>query len=569
MGERGMPTALLRYALRDVFRNRRRTLSSILGVLLAITFIAGTFIAIDSSTRATLYALLDQSPADFSFSAQGANTSLLRDDILAVSGVTDVALYQTLPVWEVGTEDSPYVAGATVAAIDPDHLPSNLRDAKVQGSLALPRGTVGISDSLASTLSVGMGDVIFLNVTTYDYNGTRTYRLNLTVVALLDIPADPYAGPFPYQQPWAVVHLRDAGWVMDQLAIDDLYSQIQGEIGIDRDGLIDPYDLQGSIRNLARIERQVQAILLPYGGWVNSNLRWRLESYGSIIGIQRVMYLALSMPVLLLGLYLGAVGVDLGHAERRRELAVLRTRGAGRRQVVGLLLLDAALGGVLAAVAGLGGGILLSRLLLSVVNPYATGATPRYEDLILSADTVLAVGILSVLLMALVSFRSARRTASLAIVETLRYHAPGETRIEYRPTIDAVLVGLATTTYVGVWYTRTGSMDMFAFLIGAIFVLLVPFAPVFLIIGSTRLLTRLTGRIYELASIAFRPVAKNLHHVISKNLARNPRRASNIAVIIALGLAFGLFVFSFYGSQQAYQRRVLWDSIGADVSARF
>src|SRR3989304_7468405 len=46
--------ALLRYAIVDTLRSRRRTFSSIPGVLLSISFVAGTFIAIDSSPRATL-----------------------------------------------------------------------------------------------------------------------------------------------------------------------------------------------------------------------------------------------------------------------------------------------------------------------------------------------------------------------------------------------------------------------------------------------------------------------------------------------------------------------------------
>src|SRR3989442_5520614 len=58
---------LLPYAARDVLRNRRRSISSILGVLLAVTFVAGTFISIDSSARATLYASLARIPGGLSF----------------------------------------------------------------------------------------------------------------------------------------------------------------------------------------------------------------------------------------------------------------------------------------------------------------------------------------------------------------------------------------------------------------------------------------------------------------------------------------------------------------------
>jgi len=49
---------------------------------------------------------------------------------------------------------------------------------------------------------------------------------------------------------------------------------------------------------------------------------------------------------------------------------VFKTRGARRGQLVGLLLLEAVVAGLIAAVIGLVLGVGLSRLLLGVVNPY-------------------------------------------------------------------------------------------------------------------------------------------------------------------------------------------------------
>src|SRR2546426_900042 len=92
----------------------------------------------------------------------------------------------------------------------------------------------------------------------------------------------------------------------------------------------------------------------PYQGQVTIDYVGNaISNFATTITIQRIIYLALSTPVLLLGVYLGAIGVDLGHAERRRELAVLKTRGATPRQLVGLLLVEAALGGAIAAIVGL------------------------------------------------------------------------------------------------------------------------------------------------------------------------------------------------------------------------
>src|SRR5207244_10610874 len=171
-----------------------------------------------------------------------------------------------------------------------------------------------------------------------------------------------------------------------------------------------------------------------------------IASSATAITIQRIIYLALSTPVLLLGVYLGAIGVDLGHAERRRELAGLQARGATPRQLVGLLLVEAALGGAIAAIAGLVAGVGLSRLLLTFVSPFSTPTAPRYEVVVLTPSTIVTVTILAVIFMAITSVRSARRTARVPIVETLRYYAPGETRNQYRPRHSNHLVTVAIVT---------------------------------------------------------------------------------------------------------------------------
>ncbi|MFQ6013798.1 MAG: ABC transporter permease, partial [Thermoplasmata archaeon] len=234
---------------------------------------------------------------------------------------------------------------------------------------------------------------------------------------------------------------------------------------------------------------------------------------------------------------------------------------------MGLLLLEALIGGLVATFLGLLGGVLLSRFLLGLANPLVLGVAPRVEEVVLRPETVVVVFLFSLLFMGLVSYRSAKRTAKLPIVETLRHYAPGETKIEYRPTVDIVFVAIALVTFGVVLYSRIAPGGFFLSTFGIIFFLLTPVAPILLIIGATRLATRSTGRLYGAASRIVRPLAPNLHHVIGRNLARNPRRASNISVIIALGLGFGLFVLALFGSQIDFQERNLRALIGADIQA--
>jgi putative ABC transport system permease protein len=559
------------FAASDVLRNRRRTISSILGVLLAVTFVAGTFIAIDSSARATLDATLAGIQGDFRYFYNSPNSNLsyteLEAALLEVGGVVDASAYVNVPIQFIDNGTSRSNGGretyVTAYAIDPAHPPALTKDMTFTGSLDQPR-TIGLSREVADSLGVRMGGLVRVLA---PYNATFSWTANMTVGALLDRSTPSPYGCFPYPcfgPGVVVVHLRDKGWLYTQLHVGQIGTAFYGEIWIDRTRFVNPYDLEATTRNLLIIERRLNSIIFPFG-YVTNNIGPLLQDFQNRLGVQRVQYLLLSMPVLLLGIYLGVVGVDLSHAERRRELAVLKTRGARPRQLMGLLLLEAMVGGLIATVIGLALGVGLSRFLLGVVNPYDAKPAP-YEAFVLSTNTIFTVAILSVVLMASVAYRSAKRTAGLPIVETLRYYAPGETKIRYNPNVDIALISISVLVYVLVAWRRNAPSDLWTFLLGFIPFILLPFVPLLLIVGITRLATRSTGKVYDLFARAAKPFTKNLYYIIRRNLMRNPRRSANVAIIIALGLAFGVFSLTILATNQAHLEREIRMGTGADMA---
>ncbi|MGD9963188.1 MAG: FtsX-like permease family protein, partial [Thermoplasmata archaeon] len=59
---------------------------------------------------------------------------------------------------------------------------------------------------------------------------------------------------------------------------------------------------------------------------------------------------------------------------------------------------------------------------------------------------------------------------------------------------------------------------------------------------------------------------KELHYIVEKNIARNPKRASNIGIIVSLAVAFGLFVSITMESELAYVERTVLYEVGADLN---
>lgn len=550
-------------------RSRRRTVSSLIGILLAIAFISGTFIAIDSSARAMMEGFLRYVESDFTVIASTNDTSGLTGDLSAVPGVEAVAPFRHTTLEAGGRWGGLSLTSIPSLAIDPERPPNLLAMMQLLGNMTLSQGKAVVSGGVASLLRLEVGDGIYLQ-DSFRNETTSTAEprfVNLTVEGLL-IPSDPPWGPrFSVNAPppdFVAIHIDDAEWLQRQLT-GDYIPRITVEVFIDRGNILDPFDVEGSHQSLARLDRELDLVAAGYGGRAHDVVSAPFGNLGWANTLLRFLFLVISLPLVLLGLFLGAVGVDLGHAERRRELALVKTRGGSSRQLLSLLILESVLVGVLAAVIGLAAGLALSRLFLASVTAFAEGV-PRYEDFILSPTTIATTIGLSVLFTFALSYRSAKRTARQPLSETLRYYAPGETRIEYRPTADLVLVSLGAAAYTFA-FLGPAAGGFFLFLSGGLFFVLLPVAPALLILGLTRLLTRSTGRTYEWASRAFKSLARNMHHVISRNLARNPRRSSNVAIIIALGLAYSLFALSLFASQESWDDESLRAVVGADMSA--
>src|SRR2546426_3431912 len=430
-----------------------------IGVLLAVTFVSGTFIAIDSSTRATLDAFLANLPSDIDFEARAsANGTQLREAVEVIPGVARVAVIRFTGIGKIesGAVSSP--VNAQVLGVEPDRLPFAIEEITVlAGNFSLPRGKAALSEDLAARLNVSTGATVSLRLASFDPANRTDPRVNVTVAAVF---GGVRSEGGPVSTPLAVVHVEDAAWYEEQLGYAYAGNGLAGEVRIDRAQVLDPYNIDGSLGSVARLDRQINSALGLFGGHITSdNVPTALANFGNALVIQRIFYLGLSAPVLLLGIYLGAIGIDLSHAERRRELAVLKTRRASRVQTLGLLLLEAALGGVIAALIGLVAGVGLSRLLLVYVSLFSTAYAPQYELGVLSPATPATVAGLSVLFIAATRQPSARGAAGPPIVETLRYYAPGETHIRYRPSWDALLVTLAVLTYGMVLYSQANPGD--------------------------------------------------------------------------------------------------------------
>jgi len=229
-------------------------------------------------------------------------------------------------------------------------------------------------------------------------------------------------------------------------------------------------------------------------------------------------------------------------AQRTREFGLLRAMGASGKQVVGSVLIEATVMGVVASVAGFLAGVGLARLLLGVLP--SLGVPVPARSLVVLTRTVQAsavVGIGVTILAAIIPAIRAARTPPIAAIGDLR------TTSRLRSLVGRAIAGvLVTGAGIGIGaYGIYGPQPVeqavaIAFLGGfTIFIGLVVLGPL-----GARPLAAFIGRPL--------PTVFGVTGVLARgNAMRNPKRTTVTAAALVVGLALVTLVAIFGASLRA------------------
>jgi putative ABC transport system permease protein len=572
--------SVARYAIRSVIRNKRRTFAALIGTLLAVTLVAGENIAIDTTASSVLNEMLDNLNHDFighsSDIGEAVNGTNALSGVNGVEHVEPIVQLVNTEVSEWGYEGMDDVYYASVHAVRPT-ISSVAGKFGFVSDPSVPSGKIVLTEDFADEVGVGVGDNLTLRVRSFNMTGPEFYFLNLTVgnIVIMEESEDDSVGPiFSFERFNILLNFDDLEFIMNNLGIDDSVpfpGITEYYIWIDRSEVVKPGDPDKTQELLTRMHRQLTWAGAPYDITVQeSELIWVVQGFSTWLMVYRAVFLALALPAIVLGVYLSIIGSELGLGERRREIGIFKARGSTDRQIFGMLITEALIMGVIAGALGLLFGALTSNL-FSVLTPY--GLRQSFLEVTVTEFTIVLAIVIAVVLLLISTYRPAKRFSALPVTETLQKYSKEEAKVRYKPTRDILFIGLAIFNYVGLLYLRDftgGGSSMVAvmcFLL-PIVVVLTPFAPFFLVIGVTSFLTRFTTKIYGWTSRATKFFTKDLHDVVKRNIVRNPKRASSICVLIAMGLAFGIIVSSLSESQSAHLERTLHAQIGGDISVR-
>lgn len=591
-------------SINSIYRNKLRSIYAFLGIMLAISFIAGSMIAIDSSSSALMRSALGGVPVDFigdAYGGQSANITEQTIAIKAIEGVADITDVESLvsiePQANYGGGISPiniFSANNTTHvwsfppfaqwSYNPIFLSQNssriLSSHMINGSLP-SSGTVAVNEYVAAQLGVDVGDKVILSFSRANYSslyGSYQYvnqHINFTFIVSQIWTQNVQQGASFSP---VVFNMVDVGTILSNETIVDSYSiHTQYMIWIDRAHVISIGDSVSTSERLQSIQNGIQAIMgsLGISITVNDQIMQPIQDLMGQLDRYKITFFALSSPVIVLGVYISIVGVDLGMRDRRREIGVLKARGASNRQVYSNMMVESISLGAFSGVAGLILGVVVSRILLdATVSFMGAYGNDQLTDISISIETILVTVLIGIALMIASSYRPIKKVIKTDAAEALHYFIPDESKREYYLKWDLaclalVMLAIISVVFVGPQNALQFSNSFFTQVILvtllALGIAIVPLMPLLLSVSLVRLITRGPKKLYTRFSRLMKPWTKQLHYIVERNVERNPKRASNLTMIIALALALGLFTSMTMESELAYEMEQEKIYLGSDV----
>jgi putative ABC transport system permease protein len=239
--------------------------------------------------------------------------------------------------------------------------------------------------------------------------------------------------------------------------------------------------------------------------------------------------LAFAGIALFVGSFVIANSLSITIAQRTREFATIRTLGGSRRQVLGSIVIEALVVGILASLAGLFLGLGLARLLFELFD--AVGFTLPNSGLIFETRTIVVSLLVGILVTLLASLRPAVRATRVPPIAAVREGAtlPESRFARFRTpgSIGLTALGFAALAY-GLFGEGLGTTQLLVWMgLGALLIFL----------GVALFAQRIVRPFAQLLGWPATRIGGVAGKLARDNARRNPQRTASTASALMIGLA--------------------------------
>ncbi len=260
---------------------------------------------------------------------------------------------------------------------------------------------------------------------------------------------------------------------------------------------------------------------------------------------------------LLVGIFVISNTFSILVAQRTKELALLRALGASRAQVLASVMLEATVVGLVASVLGLFGGLLLTMGVTAGLE--ASGASLPNASLVVAPDTIMLSLAIGVGVTVLASFLPALRATRVPPLAALRDVAVDRSNLSRVRIISGVIaLSVGTFNMSAAWRADENSSVILPVGIGAVLTVIGV-----LVVGPV--LAGRTVKVLGLPLPRFRGVTGKL---ATENAARSPKRTSATASAVIIGVALVVFIQVFAASATVSVKSEVERGFDADFVVR-
>lgn len=532
---------MFRATLRSLLSRKLRLVMSGLAVVLGVMFVSGAFVLTDTLSR-SFDALFSSAYSSTDVAVSGkpkiATGELDENAVPANLPASVVAQIGSVPgvasaVGDVGANGARVIGknGKVVTSFGPPRLGTNWTGESElvrlrEGHGPRAAGEIAVNASLATAAGIKVGDQVsvltlqpkktFTLVGIFGYSGDRDSLGGSTVVAF----TDPVAQELMLGEKGVYSGVTvDAA---DGVTPDVLRERVQAALG----------------------EQYVVKTGEQLSDDAAADFEQALSFFNNIL-------LGFAGVALFVGVFLILNTFSIIIAQRTKELALMRALGSNRRQVIGSVLLEAVVIGVVASVVGLGAGIGVGALLAMLFSSSGGGGLELAGVGVPAAAVIssFVVGILvTVVAAVLPALRASRIPPVAAMAEVATPDRP-LTRI----TVFGGVVAAAGGALLAVGLSGAGDATLWMILSGV----LISFVGVALLTPViSRPVVGLLGRLFSWS------VPGRLGRL---NSGRNPRRTAITAAALMVGIALITGVNVVLQSATRSLDKVATDSVRAQL----
>ena len=522
---------MLSVTWRNLLARKLRLVLSALAIVLGVAFVAGTFIFTDAM-GGTFDDIIAGSTAEVEIAPKGANDF----DSVQDSRTISAAVVHKL-------EDVPGVESV--------HAQVQLQGVNIidaEGELVGGNGPPGFASNYSGTRSVTGKPVITLKEgrfpdapyeVAFDVDAAEKSKYDVGDMVELATPGKPpvieaklvglveFGGESGTSG--ATLSILDLKFLQDHFFNGrDVYSSVSLNIA-------DGYT-QAEVRDAAQK-------VLPKGVEARTGDEYVAENQAAldeILGFLQTFLLVFAGVSLVVGVFMIINTFSILVAQRSRELALLRTLGASRRQITWSVVLEAAVVGFIGSTIGLGVGYLLARGLAVLFGLF--GLDLSRAGFPVEWTTVLWSYVVGMVVTVVASWLPARRASRIPPIQALRDDvALPETALHRRLIAGAALIVLGVASITG-GFVVDGDASTSLSLIGL---------GMLLVLIGTALVSPIAARpVISLFRMPYEMGFGSVGRLATQNSLRNPRRTAATASALMVGLAL-VAMMSVLGSSAA------------------